>query len=63
MPGGGFGWIFPVIGLLFMVGMAVMCFRMTGGCMGGHAGHTTGEVEELRKEVREFREEIRKKRG
>ncbi len=61
-PWGGLGWIFPLTGLLFMVGMVFMCIRMMGGCMPGHDPHTTGEVEDLRREVRELREEIRKLR-
>ncbi len=61
-PGGGFGWIFPLIGLLFMVVMGFVCFRMMGGCMAGHGRHATGEVEDLRREVRELQEEIRKLR-
>ncbi len=61
-PWNGFGWIFPLIGLLFMVVMAVACLRMMGGCMAGHAHHSTGELEALRREVRELQEEIRKLR-
>ncbi len=66
-PWGGFGWIFPLIGLLFMVVMGFVCIRMMGGmsgfgCMGGHTAHTTGEVEDLRRGVRDLREEIRKLR-
>jgi hypothetical protein len=64
-PWGGFGWIFPLIGLLFMVMMAFACFRMMGGCMAGRgvAGridHKPDEVEELRREVQELKDEIRK---
>ncbi len=62
-PWGGLGWIFPLIGLLFMVGMALACFRMMGGCMSRHGGHRSAEVEELRQEVRDLKEEIRKLRG
>ncbi len=66
-PWGGFGWIFPVIGLLFMVVMAFVCIRMMGGmmgggCFGGHRGHDASEAEDLRREVRELKEEIRKLR-
>jgi hypothetical protein len=66
-PWAGFGWIFPLFGLLFMVVMIFMCFRMMGGMMRGgsmpgHAGPGTGEIEELRREVRELKEEIRKLR-
>ncbi len=62
MPWGGFGWIFPLIGVLFMVMMAVVCFRMMGRCMGGYTPRASGEIEALRTEVRELREEIRKLR-
>ena len=38
-PWSGFGWIFPLIGLLFMVVMAFVCIRRMGdmagfGCLG-----------------------------
>jgi uncharacterized membrane protein len=66
-PWGGFGWIFPVIGLLFMAVMVFMCIRMMGGmmrggCVAGHGRHSAGEVEDLRREVGELKEEIRKLR-
>lgn len=66
-PWGGFGWIFPLIGLLFMVVMVFMCIRMMGGIssfssMGGQTTHGGGEVEDLRREVHELKEEIRKLR-
>ena len=63
MPWSGFGWIFPLIGLLFMVGMGLACFRMMGGCsMTRHGGPTRTGVEELHQEVRDLKEEIRKLR-
>ena len=59
-PWAGFGWIFPVVGLLFMVVMFVLCFRMMGGgCMGRHGSHRVGELENLRREVQELKQEIR----
>ena len=66
-PWAGFGWIFPLIGLLFMVLMVFVCMRMMGstmrgGCMAGHGGHSASEVEDLRREVRELKDEIRKLR-
>ncbi len=61
-PWGGFGWIFPLIGLLFMVVMGFVCFRMMGGCLAGHGRHTAGDVEDLRREIRGLREEIQKLR-
>ncbi len=66
-PWGGFAWIFPLIGLLFMVVMILVCVRgmggmMRGACMTGHAGHSPSEFEELRREVRELKGEIEKLR-
>jgi hypothetical protein len=57
-PWHGFPWIFPLIGLGFMVVMILVCVRM----MGGHGGHSAGEIEDLRREVRELKDEIRKLR-
>ena len=63
-PWGGFGWIFPLVGVLFMALMAFMCVRMIGrtmggGCMVGHGAPGTGEIEDLRREIRELKGEIR----
>ncbi len=62
-PWGGFGWIFPLIGLLFMVVMAFVCVRMMGGragggCMTSHWRSPADETEALRREVRELKEQI-----
>jgi len=57
-PWSGLGWIFPLIGLLFMVVIVITVIRMAGG----QNGLTSGEIEELRREVRELKEEIRKLR-
>ncbi len=62
VPWSGFGWIFPLICLLFMVGMGVACFRMMGSCMARHGDHTRSEVETLQQEMRELKAEIRKLR-
>ncbi len=64
----GFGWVFPVIALLFMAVMMFVCCRMMGkmGCWGhegGHAAHADTEVGELRREVQQLREEIRRLRA
>lgn len=59
---GGFGWMFPLLGLLFMAVMIFVCFRMMRGCITGYGVHAPGEVEDLRAGLRELREEIRKLR-
>ena len=61
-PWGAFGWIVPLVGLVFMIVMVVACFRIMGSGMGRHAGLTAAEMEELRREIRELKEEIRKLR-
>lgn len=57
-------WIFPLLGLLFIVLMMVFCARMMRGTMGGagmcgHGGRHASETDDLRREVRELREEIK----
>jgi len=47
----GFGWIFPLIGMLSMVVTVLACIRMMGGGTGGHAGPRSAENEELLHEV------------
>ena len=68
-PWGGFGWLFPVIVLMFMAVMMFLCVRMMGGTMrrgpegsGSHATHQADEIADLRRDVRELREEIRQLR-
>ncbi len=66
-PWGGIGWIFPLVGLLFMVVMVFVCLRMicgmmAGGCMTGRRSNNPDEVEGLRREVRELKGEIEKLR-
>ena len=63
----GFGSVFPLVGLLFMVVMAFFCIRMLGGmagrgCMGRHRSHTIQQPDDLRREVQELREEVRRLR-
>lgn len=63
----GFSWMFPLIGLFFMVIMIVFCVRMIGGMagcagMGGHGGHRTVEIDDLRREVQALKEDVRKLR-
>lgn len=61
-------WIFPILGLLFIVLMTVFCARLRRGMMGGtgvcgHVGHHVNEADDLRREVRELREEVQKLRA
>jgi hypothetical protein len=63
-PWAGFGWLFPVIGLLFMGLMMFPCCRMMGrmvyrGRERSTAAHRDTEVGELRREVERLREEVR----
>jgi uncharacterized membrane protein len=67
-PWGGFGWLFPVLALLFMAVMMLLCARMMGGMMrrgpeGGHTAHRADEIADLRREVESLRDEVRKLRG
>lgn len=60
----GFGWIFPLLGLLCIAFMMVFFVRMMRGGMGGawmcgHGGHHPSETDDLRREVRELREEVK----
>lgn len=64
----GVGWLFPLLGLLFVVVMVVFCARMMRGMMGGggmcgHGGRPMGEADDLRREVHELREEIKQVRA
>jgi hypothetical protein len=63
----GLGRAFPLVGLLFMVVMAVLCFRMVGGkagggCRRGNRGPDSDEAHELRRKVEELRAEVRRLR-
>jgi hypothetical protein len=59
----GFGWIFPLVGLVVMVLMLLLCMRRMGGTMSGCEGHhgqrAPSEVEVLRREIQALRDELR----
>jgi uncharacterized membrane protein len=55
---GGFWWLMPLFGLLFMGLMAVVCFRGVG-CIRGRRP-STRELSDLQREVEGLREEVRK---
>jgi hypothetical protein len=57
---GGYWWILPLIGLVFMGVMFFVCFRGFGfGCMGGHR-RTSRERSDLEREVEKSKEDVRK---
>ncbi len=63
----GLGWLFPLVGLLFMAVMAFLCFRVMGGMAGPGCGfrrrnHTIQKPDDLRQEIEELREEVRRLR-
>jgi uncharacterized membrane protein len=63
-PMGGFGWIFPVMGLLVCLFFLIVMARMMGrdgpfACMGPRH-HDGDETAQLRREVEELRAEVRK---
>jgi hypothetical protein len=67
-PWGAWGWVFPLIGLLFMAVMVFVCTRMRGGlagcgCMGSHRHPRADDTEALRRELRDLTEGIEKVRA
>ncbi len=60
-------WIFPLLGVVFIVVMAFVCLRMMHGmsgfgCMGGHGGKSD-ETDNLQREVQELKQEIQRLRN
>ncbi len=60
-PFGGFWWLMPLFGLLFMGIMFFVCFRGFGGWM-RHPWRSDAELSNLQREVASLRDEIRKLR-
>ncbi len=69
-PLGGFWWLLPLFGFVFMAAMMVLCFRGMGrrswwsrhpGSM-GRSRTVDPEVSELRREVASLRDELHKLR-
>lgn len=61
----GWGWIMPLIGIVFMVVFLLIIYRIFSSG-GGFCGHTPADrsrdnesIEELKKEIRSLRDEIR----
>ncbi len=55
---GGFWWLLPLLGLVFMGLMYLVCFRGFG-CMGGRR-RASGELSDLHREVESLKEDVRK---
>ena len=62
----GFGWIFPLIGLLICLVLVVAMVRFMGGrgflCMGDHRNDTSRDDTELRRELREELKQLKQSR-
>lgn len=56
--GTAYGWVLPLVGLVFMGVMLFVCFRGFG-CMGGRH-RTFGEDPGLRREVESLKQDVRK---
>jgi hypothetical protein len=55
---GGYWWVLPLIGAVFMIAMLFACFRRPG-CM-GRRSRPPGEPFDLRREVEGLKDEVRK---
>jgi hypothetical protein len=58
----GMGWIFPLIGLIFIIVCLFAISRFFGGGTGFCGGRRNNEIEDLRREMRELKDEIAKLR-
>jgi hypothetical protein len=57
---GGYWWILPLIGLVFMGVLFFVCFRHFGaGCMAG-LRRSPGELSDLQRQVESLKEDVRK---
>ena len=58
----GMWWIFPLIGLAFMIVCLFVISRFFGAGVGFCGSRRYNEIEDLRKEMRELKDEIAKLR-
>jgi hypothetical protein len=56
----GMGWIFPLIGLTFMIVCLFAISRFFSDRVGFYGSRRYNEIEDLRKEMRELKDEIAK---
>jgi hypothetical protein len=59
--GVAYGWILPLIGLVFMGIMFFACFRRFG-CLGGRR-RSSGDLSELQRDLESLKDDVRKLRG
>ena len=58
----GMWWIFPFIGIAFMIVMLFVIPRFLGGGIGFCGGRRNDEIDDLRREIRDLKDEITKLR-
>ncbi len=58
----GMWWIFPLVGLIFVIVMLFAISRFFGGGFGFCGGRRYDEIEDLKREMRDLKEEVAKLR-
>jgi len=56
----GLWWIFPLVGLTFVIVVSFAASRFFGGGIGFCGGRRHDDIEDLRRDVRDLKEEVAK---